>query len=111
MSETDNDGDTVWNIMILMGVMVESDELSSLLKVIVMLEDAPADFIARPRLSPQHADICTRGLQLRAQLPSYLEQQRAAVKAYCPLPAVLRSIVAAYAVTTPEDMWTDGLRL
>jgi hypothetical protein len=74
----------------------------------VMLEDAPADFIGK--LSPQHADICERGRHFRAQLPSYLEQQRATAVAHCPLPDVLRSVVAAYAVTTPEDMWTEGLR-
>jgi hypothetical protein len=80
----------------------DAAELSSLLKVMVLLEDAPAGFIGL--LSPQHVDICTRGQQLRAQLPSYLEQQRAAVVAHCPLPGVLQSLVAAYTVTTPEDM-------
>jgi hypothetical protein len=82
-------------------------ELSSLLRVMVMLEDAPADFIAR--LMPQHAELCERGRQLRAQLPSYLEQQRATIVTNCHLPAVLQSLVIAYAVTTPEDMWADGL--
>jgi hypothetical protein len=38
----------------------------------VMLEDAPVVTIAK--LSPQYAKICTRGRQLRAQLPYYLEQ-------------------------------------
>jgi hypothetical protein len=87
----------------------ENVELLSLLKVMVMLDDAPADFIAK--LSPRSADICTRGRQLRAQLPSYLEQQRAAVAAHCPLPAVLQSLVATYAATTLDDMWADGLRV
>jgi hypothetical protein len=81
-------------------------KLSSLLKVMVMLDDAPAAFVAK--LSPQLADICTRGPQLRAQLPSYLEQQRAAIVAHCPLPLPL---VAEYAATTPEDMWAYGLRM
>jgi ankyrin repeat protein len=111
MSESNNDGDTVWYIIILRTNLDESAELFSLLKVMVMLEDAPADFIANPKLSPQHLDICTRGRQLRAQLPSYLKQQRAALVAQCPLPAVLRCLVTAYAVTTPEDMWADGLRM
>jgi hypothetical protein len=52
-------------------------DLSSLLKVMVMLDDAPHNSIAK--LSPQHADICMRGRQFRAQLPCYLEQQRATV--------------------------------
>jgi hypothetical protein len=75
----------------------------------VMLEDAPANFIAI--LLPQHAEICKRGRLLRLQLPSYLEQQRAAVIAHCPLPAVLQSFVAEYTTTTPEDMWADALRV
>jgi hypothetical protein len=39
----------------------------------VMLDDAPADFVAN--LSPHGANICERGRQLRAQLPFYLEQK------------------------------------
>jgi hypothetical protein len=83
--------------------------LSALLKVMVMLDNAPHSFISV--LTPFEAKICTRGRQLRAQLPSYLEQQRASVISHCPLPTVLQSLVAEYAVTTPEDMWTDGLRV
>jgi plasmid stability protein len=97
--------DTVWSIRLHGREAGSAAELSSLLKAMVTLEDAPADLIAR--LSPHYAELCTRGRQLRAQLPSYLEQQRAAVVAHCPLPAVLRSVVAAYAATTPEDMWAD----
>jgi hypothetical protein len=97
---------TVWSELNMHG----SDyELSALLKVMVMLEDAPANFITR--LMPHHAELCERNRQLRAQLPSYLEQQRASVMAHCPLPLVLQSVVAEYAATTPEDMWTDGLRM
>jgi hypothetical protein len=110
MSESDNRGRTVWDNIKLINLRGdESGELSSLLKIIVMLEDAPPDFIIR--LSPEHADICARGRQLWAQLPSYLEQQRAVVVAHCPLPAVLQSIIATYTATTPEDMWAYGLRV
>jgi hypothetical protein len=59
-------------------------------------------------LSPEHAKIATRGRQLRAQLPSYLERQRALVIAHCPLPAALQPLVAGYAAPTPEDMWAEG---
>jgi hypothetical protein len=107
LNERDNYGRTVWSSIHLPGD--DNIELLSLLKVMVMLDDAPADFIAK--LSPRSADICTRGRQLRAQLPSYLEQQRAAVAAHCSLPAVLQSLVATYAATTLDDMWTDGLRV
>jgi hypothetical protein len=86
-----------------------SREFSAFLKVTVLLSDAPQFFISK--LLPHDADICTRGRLLRAQLPSYLEQQRALVISHCPLPTVLQSLVAEYAVTTPEDIWTDGLRV
>jgi hypothetical protein len=107
VSERDRFGRTVWGSIFLRGY--SSVELSSLLKVMVILEDAPAGFIVR--LSAKHADICTRGRQLREELPFYMEQQRATVVAHCPLPVVLQSIVVVYAATTPEDMWTDGLRV
>jgi hypothetical protein len=107
MSETSRVNNTVWDCIPSDHRGRNTAELSSLLKVVVMLEDAPAIFTAR--MTPQHAELCTRGRLLRAQLPSYLEQQRAAVVAHCPLPAVLHTVVATYAVTTPEDMWADGL--
>jgi hypothetical protein len=84
----------------------------TLLKVMVMLEDAPEYFTAELALqSNKLAEIATRGRQLQAQLPSYLKQQRAAVATDCPFPTVLQRLVADYAVTTLEDMWTDGLRV
>jgi hypothetical protein len=84
-------------------------ELSSLLKVMVMLDDAPAHFISRCLLL--HAELCEQGCQFRAQLPFYLELQEATIVKKCPLPAVLQSLVFAYAATTTEDVWADGLRV
>lgn len=81
--------------------------LTSLLKIMIMLDDAPRNFIAR--LLPHHADIVTRGQQLREQLPLHLESQRVLVDAHCPLPAVIHSIVIEYAVTTIDEMWENGL--
>jgi hypothetical protein len=89
-------------------------ELSSLLKVLMLQLMSPnqdrdlSAFVAQ--LSPQHAEICTRGRQLRDRLPAYLEQQEASVGTHCPLPAVLQAIVTAYALPTPEDLWRDGLQ-
>jgi hypothetical protein len=100
--------ETVW-IRLSLNMFLGPADSYPLLKVMVILEDAPHSFLAR--LSPQHADICTRGRQFWAQVPFYLEQQRAAVVAHCPLPAVLQSLVAAYAATTAEDMWANGLRV
>jgi hypothetical protein len=84
-------------------------QFSMLLKVIVMISDAPQYLITV--LTPLHVEICMRGQLLRAQLPSYLEQQRGSLISPCPLPTVLRNLVAVYAATTPEDMWADGLRV
>jgi hypothetical protein len=110
LSDSDTFGRTVWSELYLDCRDFESAaELSSLLKIMVVLDDAPGDFIAR--LSPRHAEICTWGRHLRAQLPSYLERQRAAVIAHWPLPAVLQYLVAVYAVTTAEDMWANRLRV
>jgi hypothetical protein len=107
MTETSIYDQTVWGLLNLEDA--DDAELSALLEVMVLLGDAPPDFIAE--LSPQHAEVVTRGRQLRTQLPSYLEQQRALVHAHCPLPVVLQPLVAAYAVPTSEDIWTDGLRV
>jgi hypothetical protein len=89
----------------------DAAELSSLLKVMVMLADAPAYLLSW--LKPEHVEICERGRRLRRQLPLYLEAQRAGVLASCPLPAVLQSIVTEPSMLrryhVPEDMWTDGL--
>jgi hypothetical protein len=87
----------------------DAHALASLLKVMVLLADAPPNFVAE--LSPVHAELATRGRQLRAQLPSYLEQQRVLVVAHCPLSAALQPIVYGLAVPTAEDMWTEGLRV
>jgi hypothetical protein len=105
--ETNAAGQTVWKCLQLNGA--DANALALLLKVMVLLADALPDFVAQ--LSPAHADLATRGRQLRAQLPSYLEQQRALVVAHCPLPAALQPIVYGLAAPTAEDMWTDGLRV
>ena len=100
-------GRLIWRVL-KMDEVNDAAALSSLLKIMVMLGDASADFIAR--LSPEDAELATRGRQFRAQLPSYLEQQRAMIVTHCPLPNVLKNLVTAYAVTTPEDRWTNGMR-
>jgi hypothetical protein len=46
--------------------------LVSLLKILVMLDDAPPAFVAES--SPANAEMTTRGRYFRVQLPSYLEE-------------------------------------
>jgi hypothetical protein len=107
ITDATNNGATVWTILNFKDT--DTVALASLLKVMVMLDEAPSHFVAK--LSPAHAALVTRGRQFRTQLPPYLDQQRASVVEHCPLPAVLQSIVAAYTATTPEHMWADGLRI
>jgi hypothetical protein len=83
--------------------------LDTLLNFMELLGDTPEELFST--LQPQHAALAARGQHLREQQPPYMEQQRAAVVAHCPLPTVLQSIVAAYAAPTPLDIWTDGLRI
>jgi hypothetical protein len=107
IDDATDDGETVWNLLELHDA--DPVALASLLKIMVILDDAPPAFVAN--LSAASARLATRGRHYRAQLPSYLEQQQASVVEHCPLPGVLLTIVAEYAATTPEDMWTDGLRI
>jgi hypothetical protein len=94
--------------------LADAAELSSLLKVLTLLPMSPDQdrylptFVAL--LSPQLAELCTRGRQLRDRLPAYLEQQEASVGTHCSLPTVLQAMVTAYARPTREDMWSDGLQ-
>jgi hypothetical protein len=88
-------------------------QLLPLVKVLVMLEDAPVGMLhncSKPHAQPLRR-ICDLGRQYWAQLPSFLEQQRASVTAHCPLPAALQSVVVGYAATTPKNVWANGLRL
>jgi ankyrin repeat protein len=105
-SDAIDKGNTVWAMLKLKNA--DPVALASLLKVMVMLGDALPAFVAK--LSTAHAELITRGRHLRMQLPSYLEKQRASIFEYCPLQSVLNNIIGAYAATTPEDMWMDGLR-
>jgi hypothetical protein len=62
-------------------------ESTSLLKVMVLLDDSPSDLIAK--LSPQHVEIAIWARKIRALRPLYLEQQQASIYLHCPVPAVL----------------------
>jgi hypothetical protein len=117
--EVDKDGDDVWSTLKDKIELAEfgyrkpadDDELSSLLRVMSLLGDAPPEFnidgngFNAPFLKPHHAQIVALGQRLRARLPSYLEQQHALIAHHTPIPAVLQPLVAKYATPTPEDMW------
>jgi hypothetical protein len=76
---------TLWDLLELENA--DPVAVASLLKIMVMLDDAPPTFV--DTLFPAHAEITTWGRHFRAQLPSYLEQQRASVFEHCSLPGVL----------------------
>jgi hypothetical protein len=85
----------------------DSAEVSLLIKVITLICDAPANLI--DKFLPRHAELIEEGRQLRARLPAYLEQRSASLTSHCPLPAVLQSVVAAYAEPTRADVWDSML--
>jgi hypothetical protein len=89
-------------------------------EIVTKLSAAYADIVAKLQLVCIEcrerglfnlSELTTRGRHFRAQLPLYLEQQRASVAEHCPLPSVLQSTISEYAATTPEDMWAYGLRI
>jgi ankyrin repeat protein len=108
ITEADHKGRTLWDVLKFKDAD-HAELTASLLQTIVLLDEALFDFIAK--FSTRHTEIFTRGRELRTKLPTYCEQQKASIIEHCPLPAVLQPIVAAYAVPTAEDVWTNGLRV
>jgi hypothetical protein len=82
-----------------------------LLKVMVMLEDAPSRFLKESILSYRQHEVCVLGQRYRKELPSFYANQKVNIIDHCPLPAVLGCLVAAYAAITPDDMWSSGLQV
>jgi hypothetical protein len=116
--ETFGDGDNLWSMLLRdnRGYVRNAHlpELTSLLKAMVVLKDAPPKCITLTGfmgcvLSPEHIEIFKEGRRLRARLPAYLDQQRISLLTHCPLPTVLQSLVAAYAEPTREDIWSSRL--
>jgi hypothetical protein len=96
-------GDTVWNLLSFKLVGASAVDLSSLLKVMTLLSDAPP--LIKTRISFSHGLLVEEGRKLRAQLPVYLEQLRAELIAYCQLIPALLPLIAAYAEPTRKDIW------
>jgi hypothetical protein len=112
ITEADKEGETLWFYLghhirkgHHSGVESKSTEaLASLLKAMILMADAPPEFMRY--LRPHHAWIVERGNDLRSKFPMYLEEQRNQVAAHCPLPTVLQNIVAGYAART-HLVWED----
>ena len=104
-------GGNVWNMLFnsFYHATFQDAPLLSLLKVMTLLDDGPANVTSMLPAESVCAQIIAQGKQLRTRRPPYMEQQRALLASDCPLSAVLLPLVAAYAEPTHEDMWTDWL--
>lgn len=101
-------GSAVWRQLERQITYLDDAGLTSLLRVMVLLGDAPSWFLQK--LKPQHRSIVEQGPQIRALKPVYLLKRRALLAENAPMPAVLENLVATYAEPTQEDMWIDWLR-
>jgi hypothetical protein len=108
IDEVSRQGKTVWQNLEICRPGANDAELTSLLRVMTLLDDAPTAF--QCHLKPQHRITVEQGRQIRAMLPPYLLQQRTSLTNDTPLPAVLQSLVVAYAAPTHEDTWADWLQ-
>jgi hypothetical protein len=95
----------VWEIL---HVRAATAEFVSLLRVMVLLDDVPPNFVAK--LLPQDSQIAMQGRQIQILRPAYLEQQHALIMTASALPTVLELIVSTYAEPTSEDTWTDWVQ-
>jgi hypothetical protein len=102
-------GKSVWDTAVQYDLHKCGEFFVKLLKVMVMLEDAPSEFLKESMLSYRQRQVCRLGPRFRKELPLYLAKQKVSIIDHCPLPVVLGSIVATYAAITPDDMWSDGL--
>jgi hypothetical protein len=107
--DTNNAGNTIWDMLSGKIRNGNAAEVTALLRVIVLKTDIPANIAAR--LSPEHAQVVEEGARLKAALPAYLAQRRALLDAHCPLIPPLLALVRGYdpEPTTTEELWATGL--
>jgi hypothetical protein len=122
IQDVTNDGETLWDHL---GehlgdhldddddeVEANSDELTALLRVMVLRGAPPPALVAL--LSPEPARVVQEGARLRARLPAYLAHRRAYLDSRCPrislLPGVLRALIYGFeGPATTEELWATGL--
>jgi hypothetical protein len=111
IAEANYRGITIWEILAKEFSRRPAAEVTTLLRVLVVRGDPPADLFAR--LRPEHARVVEEGARLRAALPAYLVRRRAILDAHCPLIAPLLALVRGYdpEPTTTEELWATGLCL
>ena len=106
ITESNNDGQVIWTR--LYTNYMEPAALRSFLRVAVLLESPPADFIAG--LTREHRLLITEGERIRLAVPQYLERRRAVVEAHCPLEVPpLVELVLRLSEPDAEDIWAIGL--
>jgi hypothetical protein len=116
IKDIDEHGQTVWTFIKRRVQTAAAAELSALLRVMVLMDDAPPAFrpytesvpIPEMKVKVEHARIIAQGMKLRARLPYYKQQQRSLLAAKSRLPNVLLSIVIEYATPTTDDIWEEG---
>jgi hypothetical protein len=105
------EGESVWDSLIV-GIShnhVDEADLSHLLRVMLLIGDAPANFA--DTLSPALQALVLEGGQLRARLPAYLVRRRTVLDTHCPvLLPELRDLVHGYMeLTTTDELCATGL--
>jgi hypothetical protein len=88
---------------------MDEADLSHLLRVMLLMGDAPAHFV--DTLSPALQALVLQGGRLRARLPAYLVRRQALLDTHCPmLLPQLRDLVHGYMeLTTTDELWATGL--
>jgi hypothetical protein len=86
----------------------DSEALTSLLRVIVLIEDPPASAVAA--LAPEHVQV-VEVAQLRTRLPAYLARRRALLDEHCLLIPLLWALIHDNnpGPITTEEIWATGL--
>jgi hypothetical protein len=102
------DDDSAWDLLLHEEVKDEA-EFSRLLRVMLLMGDAPAHFA--DTLSPALQALVLEGGRLRAWLPAYLVRRQALLDMHCPaLLPPLRALVHGYMeLTTTDELWATSL--
>jgi hypothetical protein len=105
IADVNDSGETVWNLLLCNLIGDDAEEVTALLRVMV-LKNAPPDALVA-NLRPEHVLVVEEGARLRAALPAYLARRRAILDTHCPLIAPLRALVREYnpEPTTTEELW------
>jgi hypothetical protein len=114
IAETADNGRTVWTMLgshLFEANVHIADDVTALLRVMVVRGAPSADFELVADLSQEHVRVLEEGAKLRAALPAYLARRQALLHPHCPLIPPLLALIHAYdpGPTTTEELWATGL--